>query len=218
MNFLVIHTRYTDLEIGIFNNNLLIDLSNEASKTVSKNFLLVIDSMLKKQNLMLEDLAFIAAHQGPAPFTTLRVALSFINGLAFSSNINLIGVNGLKILLHEFQSSNKVTVTLLNAFGQDLYYGVHDPKYNSYDLGVLHYTKLFEDLAIKYQDQIQFIGNGVKLYLPEIQKTFGSRAEIIEPVLEIASIENIAAEALQKWNNKHDIVKELMPIYLKSAY
>ncbi len=45
------------------------------------------------------DLAFIAAHQGPAPFTTLRVCLTTVNGFAFATGMPLIGINGLQELV-----------------------------------------------------------------------------------------------------------------------
>ena len=57
--------------------------------------------MLKQHALTFSGLAFIAAHQGPAPFTTLRVCLTTVNGFAFATQVPLIGVNGLKELVDE---------------------------------------------------------------------------------------------------------------------
>ena len=79
--FLTIHARYNDVQMGIFRDGNLIELASDESKKVSKNFIVLLDHLLKNNKLSLSDLSFIAAHQGPAPFTTLRVTLASVMDL-----------------------------------------------------------------------------------------------------------------------------------------
>ena len=126
--FVVIHARFQDAQWGIFRDGILIAESGDSSKKISKNALPLLEDLLNTHKISLSDLSFIAAHQGPAPFTTLRVCLSLINGIAFARGIPLVGVNGLEALLDDFKQPDHPTILLLNAFSKEVYYGFHDPK------------------------------------------------------------------------------------------
>ena len=69
--------------------------------------------MLKNSRLTFRRFAFVAAHQGPAPFTTLRVCLTTVNGFAFATGVPLIGVNGLQELIVQHKRADSITVALL---------------------------------------------------------------------------------------------------------
>lgn len=214
--FLTVHTRYKDVQIGIFNNLDLIDLISEENKKISKNFLYLMGDLLKKNNLSLENFDFIAANQGPAPFTTLRVSLSSINGLAFATKIPLVGINSLEVILQDYKEEKYITVALLNAFCQEIYYAYYNPKTSESYLGYAPANSFLNDLEKSYTDKFKFIGNGTELYLEDIKKIFGSRAIIPDIIPNVASIESISKYALEKYilSNKE---KQLMPIYLKTA-
>src|SRR5581483_212122 len=91
--FLTIHTGYQNVELGLFQEKRCIARAREQNKRISKYFLSFLQELLSAHNVLIEDLTFIAANQGPAPFTTLRVMLASINGLSFATNIPLVGVD-----------------------------------------------------------------------------------------------------------------------------
>ncbi len=214
--FLTMHARYKDVQWGLFDEDKLLVSAADESKKVSKQFIELLHKMLKKRKLSLSDLSFIAVHQGPAPFTTLRVCLSTVNGIGFATGLPLIGVNGLDALLDEYTRSSEpqteVTIALLNAFGNDVYYAVFDPATNIRSLGYAPGEKFLLTLKEQYTQPIRFLGNACSLYQNSITELFGPDVAVL-PV-DMVSLERIAHNALNKWKNK-ETDQQIMPIYLK---
>lgn len=210
--FLTIHARYKDVQWGIFRGTELVEAGADDSKKVSKNFLHLLDRLLKKNKLAFSELSFIAAHQGPAPFTTLRVCLATVNGFSFATGIPLIGINGLEALIDDYKSSQHTTLVLLNAFCQEVYYALHDPATDSISYGYAPAESYIRNIADTCSGQITFLGNGSQLYAELIRDLFGERAKFSSH--DLVSLESIAQRALTRWNS-HETSEQLMPVYLK---
>ncbi len=210
--FLAVHARYKDVQLGLFKDESLIDVACDESKKISRNFIGLLDRMLKKHTLTLSSLAFIAAHQGPAPFTTLRVCLTTINGLAFATQIPLVGVNGLEELVKHHKRPDGVTIVLLNAFSKEVYYGIDDPFNRDILFGYAPAESLITEVALRYQSDVYFAGNGIELYDTALKDALGDRAHFLSR--DIVSLETIAQSSLEKWKHQ-ETHSQLMPIYLK---
>lgn len=238
--YLVIHSGYKEVEFGLYHNNSLLSYKKDESKKVSTNFINIVENMLKSlkgssTNLKLtsklelkyskqkdvhnselvNNLSFIAAHQGPGPFTTLRVILAFLNGLNFTTNIPLIGVNGLKAILAEYSSEEHVTIALLNAFSNDLYFGIKEPGNEKISFGYDNAIELLNQIKLKCKNKIKFIGNGVNLFKENINQLFANQAIIPKHIPELASLQSIASIAYNSFKNNQNISNELIPLYLK---
>ena len=212
--FLAVHARYKDVQLGLFKNGILIEVVADESKKISKNFIGLLDAVLKRNKLVFSDLTFIAAHQGPAPFTTLRVCLTTVNGFAFATDIPLVGINGLQELLEDHKQIDRITIALLNAFGQEVYYGIDDPFERYTAFGYAPAETFIKELAQRYKSDVAFVGNGLELFDQSIHTHFGKRAHFLGT--DIVSLETIARVSLQKWE-RDEIHNQLMPIYLKES-
>lgn len=227
--YLIINTKYKEVELGLFYDNTIIDKFNIENKSINKLLINTIDQTLKSNDLKLQSLDFIAANQGPAPFTTLRSVLATLNGFNFGAQVPLIGVNGIYALLANYIKTNVLNditvIALLNAFGQDLYYAYkkncssNDDIYN-YMIGCSNYLKLFNalklELNLEFKDKVIFIGNGAELYKNDIMAVFNNRAVIdYGEFTDSASLEAIKDQAIYSYYNKN-ITDTLMPIYLKT--
>lgn len=211
--YLTVHARYNDVQWGLFDEDQLLVSTADESKQLNKQFIERLDKMLNKRSLSLRDLSFIAVHQGPAPFTTLRVCLSTVNGIGFATGLPLVGINGLEALLEEYTQQSTVTVALLNAFGHDVYYAINDPTTGIRSLGYAPGEKFLKDLQEQFSAQeVMFLGNACPLYHDSIQELFGEKAHT--EAVEMVSFERIAQQALKKWKNK-DTQTQVMPVYLK---
>ncbi len=210
--FLTVHARYKDVQWGIFRDADLIQAGTDDSKKVSKNFLPMLDSLLKKNKLAFSELSFIVAHQGPAPFTTLRVCLATVNGFNFATGIPLVGINGLETLIDQYKQQQTITVVLLNAFSHEVYYALHDPASDTIQYGCAQAESYITQLAQTSTGTVTFLGNGVTLYAQTIKTAFGERAHY-EP-RELISLERVAEQGLTKWG-KRQISTQLLPVYLK---
>lgn len=59
-----------------------------------------IQELLTRSNVRMDDLTAFGVALGPGSFTSLRVGLAFVKGLAFARNIPIIGIPTLDILAH----------------------------------------------------------------------------------------------------------------------
>jgi tRNA threonylcarbamoyl adenosine modification protein YeaZ len=211
----------------------------------SKQLVFVIAHVLKKQNLCLEDLAFIFVNQGPAPFTTLRTVLSTVNALSFARHIPLVGIDSLKALAAESssvhtiraQDNNKIiTVALLDAFNSDVYYCfkadapeiVPDKSGPEYKPG-LEYKTGYENISAFVLRLQKFLENGKKNNPNTRLCLIGNGAELHRQALETAlgngivwaesmpltASFNCMAQSALQDFNTGQISSKLSPLYLK---
>lgn len=218
IHFLVLQSSYTHLQLGLFSNQQLISTTQIDKTKASKECILILQQLLDWQKLTLSDLSFIAANQGPGPFTTLRVAISTVNGLGFATQLPLIGINGIEAFLDEYNHAEfSNTVVLLNAFGNDLYYGIQTAQ--TITIGYNTVSLLLSELAQKIlDDPILFLGNGATLSKSLITTTFANRACFLDPNPEFVSLLHIGRMAFERWNNQENLCSQIQPLYIKPAY
>lgn len=214
---LVIHPTYEQVQVALYTNSSLIQHLFLDKKEASKQLIPTIDILLKTNSLTFSNIDTIICNQGPGPYTTMRVALTTANGLAFKKPINLIGVNALDAALHEIDAYKYgLTVLLFNAFNQE-FYTVIIHQSEEILRGCLPLGQLFEKIDAVHTKPIHFFGNGALLYKRELLIKFENRAIINE--FTYPSISTLTL--LGQKNSKHEPTnrtKELMPLYMKSAY
>lgn len=217
MNYLAIQATYEQLQIGLFKDNQLIDQIYEDKKKASTTILLHIDQLLKQNELGAKNLAFIAVNQGPAPFTSLRVVIATVNGISFATGLPLVGVDGLEVFIQEHTDPAwPSTVALLNAFNNDVYFAIQQQE-KSLQKGCSNIETFLEPLKKVFSGKaVRFIGNGAELFKDLIATYFHNNAFFPEPIPEFPSLYRIGLAGLQSWQNKENITKQLLPLYLKT--
>ncbi len=237
--FLAIQGSHSALDISLYNDSKLINNQTEDNFKASSKLIPIIKDLLNKNNLVLDDLSFIAIDQGPGAFTSLRVTIATVNGLAFAGKIPLIGIDGLESLSQ--QSSNNLDknqsfdllITLLNAYNNDVYFKINKISDNKLidiqnDFEEKKYIKI--DLLLNYlkenftNKKIVFTGNGVNLHKDLILEKLQNSCNVSFLDITNSNSEQIAKMALDVWkkhlmlwkNDKDKINFKLQPLYLKS--
>jgi len=213
---IVINHTYTLFEVGLFQENKLIEAVIETSKNTSKKLLPIIDQLLKTHNLDLKNISHISVNSGPGPFTTLRSIIATINGIAFARHIPLVSVDGMKTFLLEQQTPLfPITIGVFNAFNNEIFYGIEVKSEITY----IHYGNIdfvLDEIKKTYPEQtIRFIGSGVTLYKENIEKLFGEWLYIPDPNPESVSLNSVGISGFHKFKNNEDIFEQLLPQYLK---
>jgi tRNA threonylcarbamoyl adenosine modification protein YeaZ len=221
--FLVVYTQYGSIQLGLFDNTHPLAHSSIQSTQASAYLLTAIQELTQQCPSYFKSLDFIAVHQGPAPFTTLRVALATVNGIAFATQLPLVPIDGLQVFLNEYKnkactlSSTGVPVTpvvMLNAFSNDIYYAYYTPD-DQYKAGVSTSTELLNQLA-QLPSTFYFVGNAVEQHKHIIQNVLHKRAHVPEPIPQYASLNALAQQALTDWQT-NNTTQEIKPLYLKSS-
>ncbi len=181
----------------------------------SKEVILLLQSLLEDHSIAYSEIKFIAVNQGPGAFTTLRVVISTVNGLCFATQVPLIGINALHALLDEYPYQGP-SIALLNAFSQDLYYGIKIPNNTDSIQGCAKIGHIFNEYALK-DTSILFLGNGAEIHKEAIANFCGKRANFLDPMPQTCSITHIGLLGLQQWQQQENLSFQLQPIYLKQA-
>jgi tRNA threonylcarbamoyladenosine biosynthesis protein TsaB len=213
--FLAIQATYDNFEIGLFDHTRCIDTIQEDKMLASKNFILLLESLLRRNQIGLKNLNFIAVNQGPGLFSALRSIITFANALSFAQQLPLVGIDGLKALVHEHANAAfPITVALLNAFNNDVYFAVERAD-EIIDIGYDPISIFLDRLYEQYPEQkIRFIGNGVELYRASIVAQFAQYGVIPASLPQMVSLQQVAKIGLQKWQQQ-EISNQLFPLYLK---
>lgn len=221
IHFLSIQGSYTNVEITLFGDDKVIDTVLQQDVKASSHLIPYIDVLLKKHTLSLHDLNFIAIDKGPGAFTSLRVSVATVNGIAFAKTIPLIGVDGLdclarQTLVQKKLQENSIIVCLLNAYNNDVYFGLYDNDGTLLVKGCKNIQTLLDQIASDYAASVFFLtGNGVALHHEKITSTF-STALFQEPLVPVCSAESIGRCALDRWNKGERSVYKIEPLYLKT--
>lgn len=219
--FLSIQASYKTIDIALMQGNTVLGRHYDQSKA-SASLIPTVDTLLAAHHVKLNDLAMIVVDQGPGAFTSLRVAIATVNGISFASNIKLMGVDGLDGLAAQTSRANKeakIVVSLLNAYNNELYYGIYSNDAALTPLVPQGYKKidlLLEEIkTLATGKSVVFNGNGVALAQQQITDLFGDQAIIANPLLEQASAESIGRLGYAKWLKGSSLCSKLEPLYLK---
>jgi tRNA threonylcarbamoyladenosine biosynthesis protein TsaB len=213
--YLVLTSDYDTTQIALYQGNTQKALMSDESHHSSKNLVPLIKTIMEQEKISLHSLDFIGATQGPGKFTSLRVLLATANGLSFACNIPLVGIDGLVTLLDETHTPNNCTVALLNAFNNDLFFGIADND-KPYRTGYKNINMLLEELKA-FNKPIIFIGGGVKMYKGHIKAILGNDALFLNNAPEYASL-SFCAKAAYNSFKKGETSDQLMPLYLKKPH
>lgn len=209
------HT-YDTVELAVFRDKDLIQGLSLPKFDANKKLLTSISRLLEDTATNFQDLSFIAANQGPGPFTTMRVVITTLNGINFATKIPLVGVDGLQAFAREYKDDTHNTAYLLKAFSGDVYFGLQKAGH-VLETGWAHHADVLARIQSEFDNTtIRFMGNGTELYRTEITAAFGKQAYIPNPLPHTCSIEQIGRMGFEQWQKKENIVDQMLPLYLKT--
>lgn len=218
---LSLQATYKTVDLALLRGKNVVGTLRDTSKA-SATLIPCLDKLLTDHHFTLNDVQAIVVDQGPGAFTSLRVTIATVNGISFAHSTPLIGVDGLDALAREGQAtagSASVIVSLLNAYNQELYYGIYrndasltllEPKgYKKTDL-------LIESLKSRYpHDRLVVNGNGVEAIREKLTTLLGERILTAQPLLEQASAATVGIIGYEKFLKNEGLSKKLLPLYLK---
>ena len=132
-----------------------------------ETLLVLVDGVLEEAGVGLEDVEAFAVSRGPGAFTSLRVGLATIKGLAFGSDRPVAGISTLAALaweVSERKPSGLPVAALLDARRGDCYAAVYrrDAEVLKPVLAAGVYSA--EDLASRLPADCHVVGSGADLY------------------------------------------------------
>lgn len=168
MKILAIDTSTTNSSCAVMDdNNIVGDFSINQSMSHNEILLVMVDEMLKKLNIDIEDIDLFVAVTGPGSFTGIRIGVTVVKALAMSLNKPIVAVNTLEALSFGVFSDKK-KIPLIDARGERVYYGVYEGINNENIVApaLLTIDELLEEFSDK--GEFIFVGDCVNLYKDRI--------------------------------------------------
>lgn len=150
-NILAFDTSASACSIALQKGEEIHCLHEVAPMQQAKLILPMIESLLVKTSLTLDELDFIAYGRGPGSFTGIRIANTVAQGLAFAAKKPLVAVSSLAILAETIcmkQGCRRVRVSVDARMGQ-----VYTAEY---EIGQRGHVELRGEEALITQASIQF--------------------------------------------------------------
>lgn len=168
MIILAIDTSTTHSSCAVMDdNNIVGDFSINQSMSHNEILLIMVDEMLKKLNIDIEDIDLFVAVTGPGSFTGIRIGVTVVKALAMALNKPIVAVNTLEALSFGVFSDKK-KIPLIDARGERVYYGVYEGINNKNIVAPALLT--IDELLDEFSDkgEFVFVGDCVNLYKDRI--------------------------------------------------
>ncbi|GAB2881551.1 tRNA (adenosine(37)-N6)-threonylcarbamoyltransferase complex dimerization subunit type 1 TsaB [Microbulbifer echini] len=131
MKILALDTTSGACSVALYSNGQITERFVQAERDHTRRLLPMVDEVLAEAELTLPGLDAFAVSRGPGSFTGLRIAISCVQGLAFSVDKPVVPVSSLAALAlgarrtHPEWGESPI-VTMLDARMQQVYWGIYD--------------------------------------------------------------------------------------------
>ena len=193
-----------------------------------QNLMPMVDILLEKSGMSIDDLDYIAVSEGPGSFTGIRIGVSSARALAQALRLETIGVPTLKTFLYNAPGYRGVICPIFDARRSQVYGGAYQwdgdggagevVPGGAYDLG---------ELLVKLEavtDEITFFGDGIAVYGEQIMKwqdsSFNNNIRVLfaEDDIRLQKASSVARLALDIFlaDGKKSLY-DLKPVYMRKA-
>jgi len=133
MRILGLDTSSSALALGIIEEEkILADVKVKLEGNLSEVLVEVLNHTLRELNLKLEELQVLAYSIGPGSFTGLRVGLSFVKGLSFSSGTPIVAIPTLDALVRQVNLVKTLVVPIIDAKKDQVYSALYTNQNGSF--------------------------------------------------------------------------------------
>lgn len=221
MKLLGLESSATSASVAVVSDGKILseDYSN-TGLTHSQTLMPMLESVLKKAELTINDIDYLAVSNGPGSFTGVRIGVSALKGLADPLNKKCVGVSTLEAIAKPLENTGVIAVATMDARCNQVYTA-------TFDCVTGGMKRLTEDEAItidelterlKTQDkQIVLIGDGANVCYNKMKDVLEG-ISIASPTIRYqsaSSVALIAEELILKDENNALSSDMLVPKYLR---
>lgn len=149
---LVIDTCTSNVVIGLLKDTTIIDQEIEVNdQDLSGKFICMVENLLNKNNVTMQEIDTIFVAIGPGSFTGIRIGVTFAKVAAWSLNKKVVPFSSLE-LMATTSIDTKVIIPMIDARRGYVFGGIYDANLdNLYEDSYIKLDKL-KNIACKYDD------------------------------------------------------------------
>ena len=214
MKILTIDTSSEVCSVALLEDDKLIDKNElDNGKTHSETLMVLIDELLKRNNVDIKDINLFGCDVGPGSFTGIRIGVSTIKAMAEVLNVKIASVTSLEVLARNVQD-RKIIASIIDARNDQVYLGIFDENYKKME------DYLADDIHVaiehlKKYENVTFVGNGA-INFKELIKENVKGAEFIENNKQSAEMLGYLTYKKHLENDLED-ADTIIPIYLRKS-
>ena len=180
MKLLVLDSSGLVASVALIEDDRLIAEYTTGNKlTHSQTLLPMLNEVIKRTSLEMEDIDAIAVAKGPGSFTGLRIGAATAKGLGLALNKPIVPVPTVDGLAYQLFGTSKIICPMMDARRKQVYTGFY--RFEGGEMKVLkeQCAQSVEDTLDqlrKYNESVIFLGDGVPVYHDEIMEKMGESA------------------------------------------
>lgn len=215
MNILALDTSSKHFSLAVAKDGkTLRSCSIFLKKVLSDSIMPAIQGILKKAGLTLAKLDGFAVGLGPGSFTSLRVGLSTVKGLAFALKKPVVGVPSPDVLALNVTGDGQVCV-VCDAKRNMAYACLYQKKGDALKRKSKYLLTDIKNVLKQIKGDVTFVGDGVPLFREAIEKAAGIKARFAGEKQMYPQAKHLAALAFNRFEAKeYDAAESLVPLYL----
>jgi tRNA threonylcarbamoyladenosine biosynthesis protein TsaB len=230
MNILAIETTGAEASVAVINEKgeVFMEASDQKLNHL-QNLMPMVDILLEKRGLSIDDVHYIAVSEGPGSFTGIRIGVSSARALAQALGLETISVPTLKSFLYNVPDYKGIICPIFDARRSQVYGGAYrwtgNGEYEEIVPGAAYdLHQLLEQLEQKYPKEITFFGDGIIPYREQIMNwqsvssNDNIRVLFAADDVKLQKASSVAKLALENFKaGKIKSLYDLKPVYMRKA-
>ena len=218
MKILSIDTSTSRLSLAIGTEERVCAYRNHTlGRRLSRVFLNKVESFLKQQNLDFKDIDLFCVGLGPGSFTSMRVGIASLKGLAFALKKPVVGVSTLEAIA--LSVGEHASIYVINDARRNLLYtGKYTFLHGQLEAQREERLISIDDVLAEVSEPTIFVGSGVDLHMKELKNCSYAEKLIADEKKCFPQARFLHVLGVQKYQNQKagDDVALLTPSYLYS--
>lgn len=213
MNILAVDSSAVTATVAVMaDGEIKSEISFTTSLTHSETVMPMVDEVLKRAGLTINDIDLFACSEGPGSFTGLRIGIGTVKGLSYGLSKKVCGVSTLEALAHNISYTAYPIVPIMDARRSQVYNAIY--KYENDRLITVTEPRALsvDELCSEIKEKVIFVGDGVKVYKNKIKEMLGDKALFASPQHCLQRAASVAFAALGKTPVSPE---ELSVVYLR---
>lgn len=195
-------------------DRLLAELTLNRGNTHSENLLPMVETLLTRTGLSVDDVDLFAVSAGPGSFTGVRIGVATVKGLAFGKGKPCIGVSTLEALAENLAFlPDGLICPVMNARRNQVYTALFRGKSRILPDQAISVAEL-EEVLSGYSEPVWFVGDGYELVTSQIKHVYHPLPERLR-LQSAASVASVAMRYAKEGNTTDDA--RLFPVYLRPS-
>lgn len=221
MKILAVDTSSKLCSVAILEDkNLIKKLELDNSLTHSETLMPLIQQLLNKCSLSLNNINLLVSDIGPGSFTGIRIGVSSCKAFSDSLNIPCVGISSLEVLAYNIQNDGIICSTI-DCKNNNCYFALYELNSGNYNVLIEPCAKSVNDVldllnSQYYNKCISFVGDGIPS--EKLHSIYDNNAdsEVTKNIISsYLNVENLGTAGYKKFINNKKIGEEILPLYLK---